>query len=295
MNTSQSARTTPLVQNAPLLVIALLVVDGLHFVFARLLHDRLSPVTSVFYVLGIATLQIGAFALARGQLRLATFWQHRWFFLAIGGLVATSTSVNYFAVGFVDPGAASLLSQMSILFGVLLGVVWLKDRLRPAQWWGAALALLGVGIVSFQPGDYFRLGSLLVIGSSLLYAIHAAIVKRFGGGLEFVEFFFWRLATTAGFVLLAAAGQGVLSWPDGGTWALLVLAGTVDVVISRALYYLALRRLTITVHSIVLTFSPLVAVIWSLALFGMWPTAQVLLGGLAIVAGIALVTLRRDG
>ncbi|MCS7023148.1 MAG: DMT family transporter, partial [Gemmataceae bacterium] len=161
------------------------------------------------------------------------------------------------------------------------------------QWAGAALTLFGAGLISFQPGDYFRLGSLLVIGSALLYAVHAALVKRHGGEMAFLEFFVWRLAATTGFLLLAVTAQGAWQWPDATTWLLLFVAGTVDVVISRALYYLALRRLTITLHSLVLTFSPVVAILWSLALFGIWPGAQALLGGLAVVTGIAVVTMRR--
>jgi drug/metabolite transporter (DMT)-like permease len=278
----------------PLLVLALLVVDGLHFVFARALHDRLPPVLSVLVVLSVATAQVAAFALARGQLRLATFWRHRWLFLAIGALVALSTTLNYTAVEFVDPGAASLLSQSSIVFGLALGLIWLRERLTFQQWLGAALTLAGVAIITFQPGDYFRIGSLLVIGSSLLYALHAALVKRFAGGLDFADFFFWRLASTAGFLGLAVSAQGVWRWPDGETWLLLGVAGTVDVVISRTLYYLSLRRLNITIHSLVLTFSPVVAGLWSLALFGVQPSAQALLGGLAVIIGIAVVTLRRE-
>jgi drug/metabolite transporter (DMT)-like permease len=293
MINSQSTRVAAWSQNAPLLVVALLAVDGLHFVFARALHGRLPPVTSVALVLGIATLQIAVVAAARGQLRIATFWRNRRFFLAIGGLVALSTTINYAAVEFVDPGAASLLSQTSIIFGLALGVVWLRDRLSRRQWIGAALTLAGVGLISFQPGDYFRFGSLLVVMSSLLYATHAALVKRFGGAVDFVEFFVWRLATTTGWVLMAVAVQGAWRWPDTGTWLLLFIAGTVDVVISRALYYLSLRRLNITIHSLVLTFSPVVAILWSLLLFGEWPNAQELLGGAAVVAGIAVVTLRR--
>lgn len=290
----ESTHIRSLSQNAPLLIIALLAVDGLHFVFARALHGRLPPVMSVLLVLSVATAQVAAFAAVRGRLRLATFWQHKWFFLAIGALVALSTTINYAAVEFVDPGAASLLSQSSILFGLALGVLWLRERLSRQQWIGAALTLLGVGLISFQPGDYFRFGSLLIIGSSLLYAVHAALVKRFGGGMEFVEFFVWRLAATAGFLLVAVTGQGAWRWPDGETWLLLFVAGTVDVVISRALYYLSLRRLNITIHSLVLTFSPVVAILWSLALFGEWPGVQALTGGVAVVIGIAVVTLRRS-
>ncbi|MBK8796247.1 MAG: hypothetical protein IPM07_07640 [Anaerolineales bacterium] len=44
------------------------------------------------------------------------------------------------------------------------------------------------------------------------------------------------------------------------TWLLLVLTGTVDVVISRALYYQTLRLLPMSIHTIILTLSPVVAI-----------------------------------
>lgn len=281
--------------NPTLLVVALLTIDGLHFVFARALHDHLPPVTSAVYVLSTATLQIALFAASQGRLRFETFRRHFWFFLAIGGLVAVGTTVNYTVVGYVDPGVASLLAQTSILFGMGFGVLWLREWLTKMQVIGAAVAILGVGIITFQPGDFLRVGSILVIGSAGLYALHSAIVKRYGGDIEFVEFFLWRLVTTTGFLFLSAVYQGLLILPTSGTAvALLALTATVDVVISRTLYYLSLRRLSISILSLTLTLSPLVAILWSLFLFKVQPTPRELLGGLAVLTGIGIVTLNRS-
>ncbi|MBI3243439.1 MAG: DMT family transporter [Chloroflexi bacterium] len=291
--------TTPIIStrpnlNTPLLVVALLTVDGLHFVFARALRDHLPPTTSVLYVLGLGTLQVALFAIARGRFRFSTFRRHLWFFLAIGALVATGTSINYAAVVFVDPGTASLLAETSILFGVGFGVWWLRDRLTRAQWLGGLVCIAGVAVITFQPGDYLRLGSVMVIGSAFIYALHAAIVKRYGADIEFVEFFLWRLMATTGFLFLSATAQGMLLWPDGQAWLLILLVATVDIIISRTLYYLALRRLTISFLSLLLTVSPIVAILWSVALFKSQPTPRELLGGAAVLVGIAIVTSRRS-
>ena len=175
------------------LVAILLVFDSVHFVFARLMLDHISPGVSVLYVLGVSTLEIGLFALYRKELKLKMFTQNIGFFAAIGFLIAASTNINYEAVAFIDPGTASLLSQTSVLFGLGFGLVWLKDRFNPSQLLGAILAICGVFVISFQPGDYMRFGSLLVIGSSGMYALHAAITKRHGSAFNFLNFFFFRL------------------------------------------------------------------------------------------------------
>ena len=158
---------------------------------------------------------------------------------------------------------------------------------------GALLAIVGVGLITFQPGDYSRLGALLVLSSALVYVTHTAIVKRYGGEIDFVEFFLWRLVATTGFLIALAAGQGALIWPARTAWLILLVTGTLDVVIGRTLYYLALRRIKMSVHSIVLTLSPLAAVLWSALLFGSRPTALDLIGGLAVLVGTAVVTIGR--
>ena len=70
-------------------------------------------------------------------------------------------------------------------------------------------------------------------------------------------------------------------------------AGTVDVVVSRMLYYQALRRMRLGLHAIMLTVSPVVTILWSLLLFDEAPTTQALLGGLIVITGIITVTLGR--
>ena len=287
-----SVKTTgrPVVVSNVVLMAVLLVFDSLHFVFAKLLHAYISPAVSVFYVLGVSTVEVGLFALAQKRLHLRTLKRYFWFFLAIGFLIAASTNINYEAVAYLDPGTASLLSQTSILFGLGFGVLWLRDKLTHRQIGGAVLATLGVFVISFQPGDYLRLGSLMVVGSALMYALHTALTKRHGSEIDFLDFFFGRLLFTTGVLFCFSAARGALAWPTATAWGLLVLVGTVDVALSRALYYVALRRLTMSMHTLILTITPILAVCWSLLFFRVTPTAAQLAGGAAIVVGVLLIT-----
>ena len=276
-----------------LLITALLIVDSLHFIFARLLLSHISPNASVLYVLAISTIEVALFGLVRGRIHFRVLKEHLPFFLVIGFLIGTSTNINYVAVKFIDPGTAALLVKMSILLGLGFGLFWLREKLAPAQMVGALVAIAGVLIVTFQPGDYFRLGSLMVLGSTVMYALHAALVKRYGGEMDLLNFFFFRLLCTTGFLILFTVGRRALVWPSTTAWALLALTGTVDVVISRTLYYVALRRLKMSVHSVVLALSPVAAILWSLLLFRTVPTLQQLIGGAGVILGVVIVTTSR--
>jgi drug/metabolite transporter (DMT)-like permease len=100
------------------------------------------------------------------------------------------------------------------------------------------------------------------------------------------------LATTA-FLVTFSILRGGLEWPSAAAWPVLVLAGTTDVVISRGLYYLALRRMPLSLHTIALTLSPLTAILWALGLFGTLPGPRQLAGGALVLAGVLLISLAR--
>jgi drug/metabolite transporter (DMT)-like permease len=286
-------RALPVAAPTAWLVCALLMIDGMHLVFAKILSAYLPPVVAAFWVITIASAQIGVFAAAQGRYRWTTLRRHLWFFVAIGALTATSTSITFAAIKFIDPGAAALLNQTVTLFSIAFGVVWLRERLTRAQAVGAAICLLGVGIITFQPGDYLRIGALMILCSSCCYALHAAIVKRYGSDIWFIEFFLWRVTVMALFLFIASVGLGQWQWPSAEAWLWLLVVGTVDIVISRGLYYLVLRRLKVSMHALMLTASPIVAMLWSYFLFSVQPTAQQLLGGAAVLTGIVIVTVRR--
>jgi drug/metabolite transporter (DMT)-like permease len=271
----------------------LLLVESLHYVFARLLLPYVPPMASSMYVLAVATVQVGVYAAVRGKLHWRPAVRHFWFFAAVGFCIATSTMLNYVAVLYVDVGTASMLGKTGVIISLLLSVFWLRERLTSWQAAGAGLAVVGAAIISFHPGDIAQLGSLMILVSTFLYSLHTALVKRYGQEMDFVEFFFHRLLFTTAFLFVFAVWGQQLVWPDGRAWLLLLLAGTVDVVISRALYYITLRMFRMSIHTIILTLSPVVSILISLLLFGTFPSGQELLGGLFVLAGVALVTRGR--
>ena len=268
----------------------LLLFDSMHFIFARLLLPYVSPNVSAMYVMIVATIQVGIYGVATGQLGLAALRNHWRFFLIIGLLIGISTHLGFIAIGFIDVGTAAMLNQISTVFSVGFGLFWLREHFSPIQLLGTGIAILGSFVIAYQPDARLQWGALLIIVGSFCYSLHFAIVKRHGSQIDFVNFFFYRILSTALLLFLSAAGRQVLSWPSLQGWLVILVTATVDVTISRIFYYLALRRLNMSLLSVISTLSPVAAIVWAVLLFGTLPTGQQLLGGLAILVGVLVVT-----
>ncbi len=277
-----------------LLIALLLTTDSLYFIFGRLLRAHLAPDVSSFYLQALGVVEVGLFALVRGGLDFGVLKRHLWLFVAIGVLVGTGATIMYEVITFVEPATVSMLSKTSLLFGVLLGVLWLSERFTRYQAIGAIVALMGVFLITFRPtSSRMGGGSLLVIGGAFLIALHAALVKRYGQGIPMLDFLFFRLCGTSLFLLLLTTLRGSLVWP-GSAFGLLLLASIIVIPVGRAVYYITLKRLTLSLHSVILAMSPVTTVLWSLILLGTSPSLQELLGGTIVIVGVLITLLTRS-
>lgn len=275
-----------------LLIIGLVTVDSLHFAFARLLLPHLAPSVGAMYVLIVATVEVLVVSLVCARSIPALTWKRFRIFFVIGLLVGGSTYIDYEAMAFIDPGTAALLFQASIFFGIALGIWLLKESLTSFQTVGTLLAVSGVVAITFHPGDYMRIGALLIFISAFMYSLHAVIAKRYGSSMDFFDFFFFRLLFTSIVLILFCFAKQELVWPPKDTWLLLIVVGTVDVVISRAFYYLAMRQLTVSMLSVSLTLSPALAVVWAVFFFDAFFTAKQIIGGILVLMGVLLALVR---
>lgn len=275
------------------LVLLMVIIDSLYYISARLLLPHVPPAAGAMYMM-----LVGAVAIVLG-LRGRIDWGvlgRRWrIFLTVGILVGLNTNMGFVVVRYLDPGTASLLSRTAIVFGVALGLVWLKETLTGIEALGALVAITGVVVVSFQPGNYLRFGSLISVVATLLYSTHSAVVKRYAGDIPLGDFLFFRVAATSAVLVVLVVVQGALVWPSPVAWGWLIAAALVNIVISRGLYYLILRRVDMTYLVILSTLTPALTWVWSIVLFGGRPRLQEILGGAVTLAGVLVVTASRSG
>jgi len=111
-------------------------------------------------------------ALARNwaQLRAALTRRHLFWLFISAAMIGLNWFTYIWAVGQARVMEASLGYYINPLFNVLIGWVFFREDLRPAQWFSFALAGLGVVIMTFALG-YLPWVALLLCFSFALYSV----------------------------------------------------------------------------------------------------------------------------
>lgn len=161
-------------------------------------------------------------------------------------LISCNWLVFIWAVNNGHMVESSLGYYMNPLLNVLLGVLFLKERLHAGQWLAIGLALIGVIIVTVEHGRLPWI-SLVLAGSFALYGL---IKKK--TGLDSTVGLAWETAfvtpIAAGYLLYVQSSgiSGTDALTIGG-WILLLLAGAATVM---PLYWFAQAAKTLPLSTI---------------------------------------------
>ena len=150
-------------------------------------------------------------------------------FVASAALLCGNWFLYIWAVSNDRVVDASLGYFINPLFSVLLGVVFLRERLRPAQWASIALAGAGVGWLTFAAGHlpWIALALAATFGGYGLLRKTAALGTLEGLSLETLLLFPFAVAALGWMVSTGQAG-----FPDAspGVQFLVTMAGPVTAV-----------------------------------------------------------------
>jgi len=191
--------------------------------------------------------------------------------------------------------AALLIGAVPVLVAVI-AVVWHQAVARPAAWLGFAISLGGVGLVTAGGGGGGAsvLGDGLVLASLLISATFTVVQGRLLDGRDpvgvtAVQFLGAALGALA-FTLVTEGGPAVPTTPGPVLAAgALALAGTL---VPFTLFAYGQSRVSPVIAGSFLNIEPLVGALAGIVFFGDPASPVQLAGGMAVVAGIGLSSLR---
>ncbi|MBW2329034.1 MAG: EamA family transporter RarD [Deltaproteobacteria bacterium] len=209
--------------------------------------------------------------------------------LATSTLLGSNWLVYIWAVNNGNIVESSLGYFINPLIAVLLGVVFLQEKLRIGQWIALGVALGGVLYLTFSYGRFPWIGLTLAI----TFALYSLLRKT--AALHSLEGLFCEtvlLSIPAGLTLLYLTHQGTSGFVSQGPWITLMLIGTGLVTsIPLLLFVFGAQRITMTAIGLMQYLAPTIQFLIGLLIFHEpFPPAKMI--GFAIIwSALALFTI----
>lgn len=257
--------------------------------------DGINSSSVLFYRYGLATVMFALWMVAEGE-SFRIKWGHAIKFAVLGTIFALSSITLYMSFHYIAAGVAStILFSYPIMTAVLM-VLLFHERLTWVT--SLAIALAVGGIVLLYRGDggvnLNATGLMLVLVSSLTYAIYIVSVNQFDSGMSSLKFTFWIVlfGFVAVFVMSLFIGEPIQllhGWKEWGFGVLLALLPTVG---SLFFMTIAIKNVGSTPSAIMGALEPVTAVVISCTLFHEAFTLRLAIGIALILSAVILIILK---
>lgn len=230
---------------------------------------------------------------ARGQLRIDR--RGLGLCLGSGALIGLGALIYLSGLARVDSSIAAMIFAIEPL--LVLGLLALRgERFTYRQYVRLALALTGVYLLLGPGGRVDVFGALLVLLSTLFFALPMALMQWFLQGYDSRTVTFYMVLGMALISLAIWLGEGA-PWRDPGVagWLVIAALAVVCTYLSRLALTLAVKRLGSGQVSLLVPLELLLAVVWSVVFLSERLAPAQWLGGALILlsAALAVVRLRR--
>jgi len=278
-------------------LVTLAALWGASFLFMRMGAAEFGPAALAAVRVVGASLFLLPLLVWRGEAAaLRTHWKNI-FIVGLTNSALPFLCFSYAALS-ISAGLSSIFNATTPLFGALIAVAWLKDRLTPSRVVGLAVGFGGVlwlvwDKASFTPGaDGTSTGWAIVacLLATVLYGFSANYTKKRLAGVP-------PMALAAGSQLAATivlVPPALWLWPaqmPGTTaWSAALLLALLSTGVAYVLYFRLIAHIGPT-NAVSVTFLiPAFAVLWGALFLDELLGATVLLGCAVILVGTALTT-----
>jgi drug/metabolite transporter (DMT)-like permease len=263
---------------------------GASFLFMRVAAPEFTPIPLIALRVGIAAIVLSVFVALRGG-----FAPIRKNFGALTFVGAANSAIPFslfaYATLSLTAGFSAVLNATVPLFGAVIAVLWLRQRLENAKIVGLVVGFAGVVILVRHKLSFDAEGLAIGAGitAAILYSIVGYYTKHRLSGVD-------PLAISAGSQIastLLIAIPAIALWPEqtptARAWGAAVALGVACTALAYLLYFRLLASVGPAKAMIVTYLIPAFGIAWG-ALFLSEPiTIDMLIGGLVILVGTTIV------
>lgn len=274
----------------------LIVLIGVVGISASAVLVRWSTAPSmvlVLYRMTIAVLMLAGPVLLRHRSELTSLSKKELLLtMAAGCCLGLHFSAFFESLRHTSIAAAVILSDAEVLFVALGSTTLLHKKLKGQCWLAVALSLIGAVMVALADGlgDAGGLwGNALALGSALLLAMYTMIGASVRSRVSnttytFVAYFF---AAVTVLVISVLSGTELTGYGANNLLTALGMA-VLCTLMGHSVFTWGLKYLPPAYISTVKLLDPVFSALWGLLLFQEKPTLWVIVGGVIVIAGVAI-------
>jgi O-acetylserine/cysteine efflux transporter len=264
---------------------------GLNLIAVKMGVDLVSPLTAAWLrQMMVLVICLPALKLIPGKMRellLLGFLSGGLFYIFINFSLAVSTNVS----------ALAIAGQLGVPFSLILAILFLKERVQKVRMIGMGLSFVGVILLVFDPAAIDEeAGIALTAAASLVWAICSLIQRRLIG-VPVLSIYAW-IGLIGSIVLLPIA---YVFEPDSlirvpqlplSTFGWILFSALGSTVIGQGAMSLLLQRHPVSSVVPLTLLTPVISVVVAAYYFKTPLTPIMIIGGLIVMAGVAIVTIR---
>lgn len=264
---------------------------GFNLIAVKMAVDLISPLTAALLrQVIVLIICLPALKIMPGRMRellLLGLLSGGLFYIFVNFSLAVSNNIS----------ALAIAGQLGVPFSLILAIIFLKERVHKVRIAGMALAFLGVVLIVFDPAAIDEeAGIALTAAGSLIWAICSLIQRRLVG-VPVLTIYAW-VGLVGSIVLLPITylvePEGLMNVPHIPLSALgwILFSALGSTVIGQGAMSLLLQRHPVSAVVPLTLLTPVLSVIFSAYYFRTPLTPVMIIGGLIVMAGVAIVTIR---
>lgn len=268
---------------------------ALSYVFGKAVNKDLNPETVIFFwFFGAFFFSIFAVMLIPSQRTELRYLRNYVTIFVLSSIVtAIGAALWIFSLRTIGPPLTSFLMKSQTLFSLLLGIMFLGERLNKGETIGIMLTIAGGVIVAYQEEGYLILGTFMALLSAFFYSLLSFLVKKFAQDLNMLTVANLRALGVAIVVFVYLIITERFQAPGLRDLVFMAFGGLTGAYIAKASQFQSIKLLDVSHSTAVMPLESLFVVLFSYFIFQDLPSVIKLIGGAGIIIGVVFLVIFR--
>jgi len=269
---------------------------ALSYAFGRAVDKSLDPETTVFFWF------FGAFICSifvvitipsqRAEARKLRNYTKIFIYTSI--LTSIGAALWIISIRTIGIPLTSFLMKAQTPFAVMLGMIFLGERLNKGETVGIAITIIGGVIVAYQSDIGLLIGTFTALGAAFFYSALSFIVKKFAQNLNMLTVANMRALGVSIFLIIYLVATGTFEMPTRLIDIIfMALGGITGAYIAKASQFQAIKLIDVSRTTAVMPMESLFVVLLSYFIFKEIPSTIKLIGGALIITGVIFLVIFR--